>query len=33
MFESRAGSPITMPERFTPSPEMLEFHRRKVFVA
>lgn len=33
MFESRAGSPITMPERFTPSPEMLKFHRRKVFVA
>jgi putative restriction endonuclease len=33
MFESRAGSPITMPERFTPSPEMLEFHRHKVFVA
>jgi len=33
MFESRAGSPITMPERFTPAPEMLEFHRRNVFVA
>jgi hypothetical protein len=33
MFESRAGAPITMPERFTPAPEMLEFHRRNVFVA
>ncbi len=33
MFENREGSPIKMPERFTPSPEMLEFHRRKVFVA
>jgi putative restriction endonuclease len=33
MFESRAGSPILMPQRFTPSPEMLEFHRRRVFVA
>lgn len=33
MFESRAGSPITMPERFRPAPEMLEFHRRNVFVA
>lgn len=33
MFESRAGVPISMPERFTPSPEMLEFHRRHVFVA
>lgn len=33
MFESRAGVPISMPERFTPSPQMLEFHRRHVFVA
>lgn len=33
MFESRAGAAITMPERFTPAPEMLEFHRRNVFVA
>lgn len=33
MFESRAGAPITMPERFTPAPEMLDFHRRNVFVA
>lgn len=33
MFESRAGSPITMPERFRPAPEMLEFHRSRVFVA
>jgi putative restriction endonuclease len=33
MFERRAGTPITMPERFTPAPEMLDFHRRNVFVA
>lgn len=33
MFASRAGQPITMPERFAPSPEMLEYHRREVFVA
>ncbi|MBK8915913.1 MAG: HNH endonuclease [Phycisphaerales bacterium] len=33
MFESRAGSPIVMPERFQPAQEMLEFHRRNVFVA
>lgn len=33
LFESRAGMPITMPERFTPAPEMLDFHRRNVFVA
>lgn len=33
MFESRAGAPITMPERFAPTAEMLEYHRRKVFVA
>jgi|CXWL01.1.fsa_nt_gi hypothetical protein len=33
MFERRAGEPITMPERFRPAPEMLEFHRRHVFVA
>ncbi len=33
MFESRTGSPITMPERFKPEPKMLEFHRRNVFVA
>lgn len=33
MFESRAGEPITMPERFQPAQEMLDFHRRKVFVA
>lgn len=33
MFESRAGAPINMPERFRPAPEMLDYHRRKVFVA
>jgi hypothetical protein len=33
MFESRAGATISMPERFKPSAEMLEFHRREVFVA
>jgi putative restriction endonuclease len=33
MFESRAGSPIIMPERFRPTSEMLEFHRRRIFVA
>ncbi|MBX3322772.1 MAG: HNH endonuclease [Phycisphaeraceae bacterium] len=33
MFESRTGAPITMPERFRPAAEMLEFHRREVFVA
>ena len=33
MFRSRAGSPITMPERFRPLPESLEYHRREVFVA
>jgi putative restriction endonuclease len=33
MFESRAGAPITMPERFSPAPEMLEYHRRNVFIA
>lgn len=33
MFEDRTGAPITMPERFRPAAEMLEFHRREVFVA
>lgn len=33
MFESRTGMPMTMPERFRPTMEMLEFHRREVFVA
>jgi hypothetical protein len=33
MFESKLGSSIRMPERFRPEPEMLEFHRRQVFVA
>jgi len=33
MFESREGTAIAMPERFTPAAEMLEFHRRNVFVA
>ncbi len=33
MFESREGAAIAMPERFTPAAEMLEFHRRNVFVA
>ncbi len=32
MFESREGTAIAMPERFTPSAEMLEYHRRSVFV-
>ena len=32
MFESRRSTPITMPERFKPSTEMLEFHRSTVFV-
>lgn len=31
MFASRAGVPITVPERFPPSAELLEFHRTKVF--
>jgi putative restriction endonuclease len=31
MFESRCGEPITMPERFTPTSEMIEFHRSMVF--
>jgi putative restriction endonuclease len=33
MFESRANSTIVIPERFRPSPAMLEFHRCEVFVA
>jgi len=33
MFECRAGKPITMPERFKPSPEMLEYHRTRIFFA
>lgn len=33
MFESRARASISMPERFRPAPEMLEFHRREVFVS
>lgn len=33
MFERWDGAPITMPERFAPTPEMLEFHRRTIFVA
>lgn len=32
MFESRANVQITMPERFQPEPEMLEFHRREIFL-
>lgn len=32
MFESREGAAIAMPERFMPAAEMLEFHRRNVFV-
>lgn len=31
MFESRMGLPITMPERFRPTLEMLKIHRTKVF--
>lgn len=31
MFESRAGSPIRMPERFVPCAEYLAFHREKIF--
>ena len=31
MFESRIDVPITMPERFKPTDEMMEFHRTKVF--
>lgn len=31
MFESRAGMPIKMPERFAPAMEMLEYHRNNVF--
>lgn len=33
MFDSRAGAPIIMPERFQPALSMLDFHRRKIFVA
>lgn len=33
MFVRRMDSAITMPERFKPSAEMLEFHRTKVFCA
>ena len=33
LFESRAGAPISMPERFQHAQEMLHFHRHKVFVA
>ena len=33
MFENRIGMPIRLPERFRPAPEMLEFHRRNIFVA
>lgn len=31
MFESRCGAPIVMPERFTPTSDMIEFHRSRVF--
>ena len=31
MFESREGSSITCPERFTPKPTLLEYHRNHVF--
>jgi putative restriction endonuclease len=31
MFENHCGAPITMPERFAPSMEMIEFHRNTVF--
>jgi putative restriction endonuclease len=31
MFKSRCGAPIAMPERFTPTFEMMEFHRNRVF--
>lgn len=33
MFERHAGLPIRLPERFWPAPEMLDFHRRNIFVA
>lgn len=33
LFEKRCDIPIAMPERFKPSPEMLEFHRHNIFVA
>jgi len=31
MFEKHCGIPITMPERFAPVTDMIEFHRTKVF--
>ncbi|MFT5423466.1 MAG: putative restriction endonuclease [Phycisphaerales bacterium] len=31
MFESRESKPATIPERFRPTGDMLEFHRAKVF--
>ena len=31
MFAEREGVPITLPERFRPSQEALDFHRRTIF--
>jgi hypothetical protein len=33
MFEARQGSPITLPERFRPGSEFVDYHRTNVFVA
>ncbi len=33
MFEKRCENSIVIPERFSPAPEMLEYHRTKVFCA
>lgn len=33
MFAGREGTRIAVPERFAPSPEMLEYHRTRVFRA
>ncbi len=32
MFDRRAGSPITLPERFKPSVKMLDYHRQAIFL-
>ena len=33
MFEMREGASVRIPERFVPTQDMLEFHRRNIFVA
>lgn len=33
LFDQHAGRPVSMPKRYRPQPEMLEYHRRHIFVA